>query len=356
MNKIRILGVLLCCVYLQFISAQASQGIPNKIIVQVNEQLTPYIAFELSKEQTLYGVCKFFNVALDDAMAMNNISDPQEIPLGRTINLPINSYNVEGSISKSNAIPLVYKTKPKETLFRIAKIYFKQDIKDFIERNELSGFSLDIGQELIVGYFTTQQPLEYQMEQNTSPTTDLTEENSTEEVSEKYRSVHVQRKKEGAQKEEAQKEGAQKQSEQSDTEVQFVGVVKAEEGQNPDERNEDIVDHDPSLEEGQLDAEEVQEEALPKTKTITKKGIAFWDKRGSDYENMMVLHKSAAVNSIIKIKNPVNGAEVFARVVGKIPNNAFKKDIEIVISPAVAKKIGALDSRCQVNMTYQQNI
>ena len=45
----------------------------------------------------------------------------------------------------------------------------------------------------------------------------------------------------------------------------------------------------------------------------------------------------------------------FARVVGRIPDNAFKKDIDVVMSPAVAKKIGAIDSRVQIAMTYQIN-
>ncbi len=85
-----------------------------------------------------------------------------------------------------------------------------------------------------------------------------------------------------------------------------------------------------------------------------KKGIAIWDKNGSDQKNLFVLHKTARVNSLVEIYNPVVKRKVTARVIGKIPNNLYSEDISMVISPKVASTLGALDSRFMVEMNYYE--
>ncbi len=345
MSKIHKLACLLICIAgLPLCLSSQQTDRTNRVFINIDENQKPYFTFELSKDQTLYSSCRFFNVALEDAMQRNGIVDPQDIPLGRTIDLPLNMYNYSNTpFENTKYITLVYRVKKQETLYRIAKVYFKQDVKDFIRMNELSGFSLDIGQELVVGYFAAYHPREYEMD---APQDNPALHNRQEQIN-------------------AVNNG-----------LTYVGVVSDEKENvpvSPQVENEirDLKENidstttqatkDTIVKELITDSEIdsiVKEEILdvPNTKTITRKGIAYWDKRGTDYENMMVLHKHAVVNTIIKLKNPVNGQEVFARVVGRIPANAFKKDIEVVISPAVAQKIGVLDSRCQLSMTYQQKI
>jgi len=85
-----------------------------------------------------------------------------------------------------------------------------------------------------------------------------------------------------------------------------------------------------------------------------KRGIAIWDKDGSDQKNLFVLHKTAKVNSLIEIYNPVVKRKITARVIGKIPENLYSSDVSMVISPKVASTLGALDSRFMVEMNYYE--
>lgn len=82
------------------------------------------------------------------------------------------------------------------------------------------------------------------------------------------------------------------------------------------------------------------------------KGVAYWDKSTEQSNRYYVLHASARLNSIMEIVNPMNQRKVFAKVVGNIPQNSYTKDIQIVVSPAVAKKLGVLDSRFYTTYQY----
>lgn len=50
-------------------------------------------------------------------------------------------------------IPVYYKVRPKDNIYRISKIYFGQDIEKMMMRNNLNSINLDIGHKLHVGWF-----------------------------------------------------------------------------------------------------------------------------------------------------------------------------------------------------------
>jgi hypothetical protein len=66
------------------------------------------------------------------------------------------------------------------------------------------------------------------------------------------------------------------------------------------------------------------------------------------------LHDEAKVGSILDIYNPMLKTHVKAKVLGKIPLSTYAEDIQIIISPAVAKELGILDARFKVNIKYEQ--
>lgn len=82
------------------------------------------------------------------------------------------------------------------------------------------------------------------------------------------------------------------------------------------------------------------------------KGVAFWDKSAEESNRYYVLHATARLNSLMEIVNPMNQRKVFAKVVGNIPKNSYTNDIQIVVSSAVAKKLGVLDSRFYTTYQY----
>lgn len=86
----------------------------------------------------------------------------------------------------------------------------------------------------------------------------------------------------------------------------------------------------------------------------SQRGIAIWNKTAKTYGEKYVLHPSAKINSNIELYNPTVRRKVTAKVIGRIPDGPYKNDVSVILSPATANSLGALDSRFMVEMRYAQ--
>ena len=50
----------------------------------------------------------------------------------------------------------------------------------------------------------------------------------------------------------------------------------------------------------------------------------------------------------------MNFKTLYAKVIGKIPQNAFGDEVIIIVSPSVAKQLGAKDERFFVKIKYTE--
>lgn len=89
-----------------------------------------------------------------------------------------------------------------------------------------------------------------------------------------------------------------------------------------------------------------------KKREYKEAGVAYWQKSRSAGNQLYALHRKAPVNSVIRITNPMTKAVVHAKVIGKLPDSAYSRDIVIVISPKVAQMLGAKDPRFYVKLKY----
>lgn len=86
---------------------------------------------------------------------------------------------------------------------------------------------------------------------------------------------------------------------------------------------------------------------------MTEKGIGVWiDDLSQGAGNMLGLHKTAPIGTVIKITNPMTNRTALIKVVGKFADTAETKDAIIVISKSAASLIGVLDRRFQVEISY----
>ena len=85
---------------------------------------------------------------------------------------------------------------------------------------------------------------------------------------------------------------------------------------------------------------------------LSDKGMAIWDREDNEPLNLYVLHQSAKVNSYMKIINPMIGRVVIAKVIGRLPDNVYGADVKMVVSTAVAKSLGVMDSRFLTEMKF----
>ena len=83
-----------------------------------------------------------------------------------------------------------------------------------------------------------------------------------------------------------------------------------------------------------------------------QQGIAHWpkDSRMSS-SDLYALHREAPVNSIISVTNPMTSRTAYVKVLGKIPD-FYEENVVIVLSPAVANMLGALDPNFFVQVQY----
>ena len=66
----------------------------------------------------------------------------------------------------------------------------------------------------------------------------------------------------------------------------------------------------------------------------------------------LALHRTAKTGSIIKIRNELNNREVFVRVAGPLPNTGVNDNLVVKISRSAYERLGAMDPRFRVEVTY----
>lgn len=86
----------------------------------------------------------------------------------------------------------------------------------------------------------------------------------------------------------------------------------------------------------------------------SEQGVATWMMEASlnKKEKFYALHRTAAIGTIIKVVNPMNKRAVFVKVVGPLPDTGDNHDVLIKITQAAARRIGIIDSRFRVDISY----
>lgn len=96
------------------------------------------------------------------------------------------------------------------------------------------------------------------------------------------------------------------------------------------------------------------EKGSPKKGSIYDHGIAYWDKDDRQNGALFTLHRTAKIGSKIAVHNPMNRKTIYAEVIGRLPENVYPDKVMVVISPKVAKLLGALDGQFFVKVRYSR--
>lgn len=273
----------------------------DTIIVQVDDEARAFYTHNVKPSETLYSIARFFGIHANDLLILNNIAPDSIIPAGAIVNIPINTEYLirEARQPSENCIPVIYHVKKRETLFKISQVYFNQGIESLIIRNEVKKLSLRPDQALVVGWWPISQP-------------------------------------------------------QSNQELPTI----EQEILNVKSKNFEILTHDHPTQLESIHTSGITYDSLrliekrPSFVISNKNGIAIWERSDQNTESLLVLHKTAQTGSMIKLLNPVTERSIVATVVGQIPSNVYTEDVDLIVSRAVAQKLGALDTRFQVQMTY----
>jgi|GEM_PF-6785874 len=88
-------------------------------------------------------------------------------------------------------------------------------------------------------------------------------------------------------------------------------------------------------------------------KLMKESGMAAWiPKSGAADNNLYVLHKTAPVNSIIKVVNPMNKRVVYVKVIGQLQNKIGEEMINMKLTAEAVKRLQLLDDRFRLEWSY----
>lgn len=86
-------------------------------------------------------------------------------------------------------------------------------------------------------------------------------------------------------------------------------------------------------------------------KEVQSQGVCFWQRDSNEKGDLYALHREAAIGTTMGVTNPMSRKTVYARVIGRIPAG-YESNIEVVLSPAAARQIGARDPRFFVKVRF----
>lgn len=354
-----------------------------------------YILHAVEPKETLFGISRRYAAPVSEIIESNAVLK-QGLKIGQTIRVPF--------IAKSE-IPdgaSLHKVVPGETLFSISKKY-GVTVSEVMQWNELKGNDLSVGQALIIKKpVAAAQPKVEPVVQD-SPKTEVavvTTSNTTTSApvkkmeSEKPKVVEKEAEKPAPAPEKVEvKEVAEKKAEENAVPIapgEWVShEVKSGEtlfsiANQYQARVEDLITWNAltsnNVRVGQTlkvgrgevgpstvpivgtprvvsDADEMNIPANPDNasggfKNIKETGQAELIEGTGGHKKYLVLHRTAPVGTIMRIKNEENDVTIFARVVGTLPETGDNSKLVIKLSQAAYDQLKAVNPRFPVEVMY----
>lgn len=257
-------------------------------------------------KETMYSISKMYGVTVEEIKQWNKLSN-NALSIGQQLIIKKGSTPIASTAPPATPVPNtnkkgIHTVAAKETMFSISRQYgvSVQQLKDW---NELEGNEISIGQELIVAApqdepvsTNTPVPQNSVPSQNTSPAKQTTPVVAAESKQE--------------------------------TVVQTSS--------KPEPREETIR----------------ISESVKNSDEVLQTGLAELIDGTSGNRKYLALHRNAPIGTIMKVRNEMNNREVFVRVMGKLPDTALNQKLVIKISKSAYDRLGAIDPRFRVEVTY----
>jgi LysM repeat protein len=390
--------IALCLILLSYSNVMASDLVPLDSIgiEKVGDQT--FIIHQVGQGETLFAISRRYQTAINDIL-QNNEQLKDGLKMGQKVRIPY--------ISKSE-IPegaKLHRVSPGETLFSISKQY---DIKvdEIMAWNELKGNDLSVGQALVIKGVVEKQP-EPKVEPTPAPpvtTPPATPTSAKEEVAATGKASSETKEMVEAKAKEEVKVNVPTApvSSPSATATKALpgewinhtvgqgetlfSIAKAYDAKIDDlitwnslsSNNLSIgqqlkVGREPSSDvpvvtssvpivvnnqrsEGELAVSRPESTTVNRGSTAYKNvketGLAEVIEGTGNHKKYLVLHRSAPVGTIMRVRNEENDIMIFARVVGKLPETGDNSKLVIKLSKAAYDQLRAVNTRFPVEISY----
>ena len=83
-----------------------------------------------------------------------------------------------------------------------------------------------------------------------------------------------------------------------------------------------------------------------------ERGAATWPRDLDDNSGFFCLHRTAPVNSLVEVYNPLTRQTMYLKVSGRLPERVYDRNTLVVVSPLAAKALGVKDDRFYVHLKH----
>lgn len=331
-----------------------------------------FVIHKVDEKETLFGISRRYRTTVD-AILQHNASAGSGLAVGQILRVPYTQ-----PVSKPSRDGIVHKVVPKETLYSISRTY-GVSMEDIRAWNGLTDNGLAIGQELVIRRSAASPVARPQPVQHESPRPFSRKGAHTVEQGETLFSI--------ARQYQISVDDLKNWNNLSTNEIsigQTLYVAQPERGvvsiseaakhpvptQTGEPRREQTATNDtpppaqppvrsvPSSKSASpsptgQSAESIRiSESLKNGDEIIEGGLAELIEGTEGNRKYLALHRTAPMGTILKVRNEMNNREVFVRVMGKLPDTAMTDKLIIKISKSAYDRLGAIDPRFRVEVTY----
>ena len=330
----------------------------NKLLV---EGVSPglYLTHKVAPKENYYSIGRIYNVSPKDIAPFNKLQLEKGLSLGQAIKIPLNSSNFFQSgnaAADETFVPVYYKVKDKEGLYRVAKNHNDLPLQTLKQWNNITGDAVKNGVQLVVGYLKVKKEQSGLAKNGIGSTISATaitvKEKTIDPVPE---TLEVPVNINGAEKrkpKETVKEKTTKEPEAKTVVVAEKPITKPEKITPPAESKKTTREKNTedanfrALYESQIKNAAVTE--------ITGDAGVFKSTSGWSDKKYYCLYNSTSPGTIIKITNPANGNVIYAKVLDAIPDIKKNEGLLLVISNAASDALGAAEGILNCSIKYSK--
>lgn len=331
-----------------------------------------FVIHQVAEKETLYGISRRYGTSVDDILRYNPNADAG-LEVGQELKVPY-TRKVVSKVPSSGTKHIV---REKETLYAISRTY-NVSIDEIKKWNGLTSNNLSVGQELVIRKANTVGNQPPATASDSQPARAVNGRHTVVAgetlfaISRKYGvTVDDIRKWNGLTSndvrigqslivEGATKVTAQQATQPTQTTTPATQVVKTPETNTTQQQQTPTLPKDTPV--ASTETETPVAPAREQTVTISESvrgsdeivqaGLAELIEGTEGNRKYLALHRTAPVGTILKVRNEMNNREVFVRVMGKLPDTALTQNVIIKISRSAYDRLGAIDPKFRVEVTY----
>ena len=302
-----------------------------------------FVIHQVGEKETLYGISRRYGTTVDSILQYNPTADAG-LEIGQILKIPY----VPRQPRKSPEGGTIHVVAAKETMFSISQAY-NVSIQEIKQWNNLADNSISIGQELVIKKSNSQKNTP-QPTTSSKGTHIVAPKETMFSIAKQY-NVSIQQLKDWNKLEgneisigqELRVTAPQNEAVRTTTAPAVIAVA---------DPKKDVVTQAPPPKPEVKEQTIRISESVKNSDEISQSGLAELIEGTEGNRKYLALHRTAPVGTILKVRNEMNNREVFVRVMGKLPETALTDKLVIKISKSAYDRLGAIDQRFRVEVTY----